>query len=107
MVSSNSSIPTTPLPYTDSTGQAAILFSLTSSQQQALLVFDPVSGSQETIATPGTIMTTLSMTVSNGVVYGGGGGEQRSSWRSRSRRCSLSGSTRRSRACASSSSTRS
>jgi hypothetical protein len=71
---SNLPISTTPLPYTDSTGQAAILCGLTSALEQALLIFDPVSGSQETIATTGTDLTTLSSTASNGVVYGGGGG---------------------------------
>jgi hypothetical protein len=63
---------TTPLPYTDTQGDATILCSL-GANSAGLVVFDPTSGGQVTIQTQGTGVTTLSRLVTNGVVYAGGG----------------------------------
>ena len=71
--SSGAGIVTTPLPYTDAQGEAAVLFSVADSPQPALLVFDPTSGNIVAVPTQGTNFISLSTTVTNGVVYGGGG----------------------------------
>ncbi len=63
----------TPVPYTDSQGQSAVLLSVwdQNASLPGLLAFDPTSGNVTTIPTQGTALVTLS-SPTNGVIYGGG-----------------------------------
>jgi hypothetical protein len=70
---SGQGITTTPVLYTDAQGEAAVLVSITGSTQSSLLVVDPSSQMVVTVPTQGTNLISLSTTVANGVVYGGGG----------------------------------
>jgi hypothetical protein len=73
-VGNQQQITTTPVAYTDSQGQSAVLLSLAdqNATQPGLLAFDPTSGNVATLPTQGTAFIGLTRSVSNGVVYGGG-----------------------------------
>ena len=70
---SGAGIATTPVLYTDAQDETAVLVSVTGATQSALLVVDPSSQMVVTVPTQGTNLISLSTTVTNGVVYGGGG----------------------------------
>jgi hypothetical protein len=68
-----SQILATPVPYTDSQGQSAILLSVwdQNASLPGLLAFDPTSGNTTTIPTQGTALLTVTQPT-NGVIYAGG-----------------------------------